>query len=389
MIRRRLEKELKLLLREYPVVTIVGPRQAGKTTLAKSLHGFRYSNLEQPENREFARVDPKAFLAQFTGDNVVLDEIQRVPELLSYIQVDVDARPGNGRYVVTGSHQLSLRESISQSLAGRTGLLHLLPFSIAELSAANVAFDTWEEYVLTGFLPRVFDQNQRPAQAYSNYYQTYVERDVRLLVNLKDASLFERFMKLLAGRAGRLMDYSSLANDVGVDAKTIRNWLSVLEASYLIFKLPPYFENFGKRVTKAPKYYFTEVGLLAFLLGIEAASQLTRDPLMGSIFENLIVMECLKARFNLGKTANLYFYRDSNRNEVDLLAGDGAKLTAMEIKSSSTFRDSHFDEIRKIRKLSGRIGHGRLIYNGEEKRLSDDLHALRFDQVEQIFQRSG
>ena len=267
-IRRVIETELQRLLKEYPVVTILGPRQAGKTTLAeKALSGYAYVNLEDPVTREIAREDPKGLLSQY-GSKVVIDEVQRVPELLSYIQVQVDNVKGNGQFVLTGSHQLSLREAISQSLAGRTAILNLLPFSIRELKGAGIEFARFEDYCFTGFLPRIYEASQRPSTAYSNYYQTYIERDVRQLIQLKDASLFEKMIKLLAGRTGQLLDYSSLANDVGVDAMTVRNWISILEASFIVLKLSPYFENFGKRVIKSPKIYFTDVGLLCFLLGI-------------------------------------------------------------------------------------------------------------------------
>lgn len=384
MIKREITKELLMLVGEYPVVTILGPRQAGKTTLARAaLPDYAYSNLEIPEIRQFAENDPKAYLMQFDGP-VVIDEIQRVPELLSYIQAQVDEEQTNGRFVLTGSHQLQLREAVSQSLAGRTAVLNLLPFSIAELSGASISFDHFEEYAFRGFLPRIYDQSQRPTTAYSNYYQTYVERDVRQLINLKDLSLFEKLLKLLAGRVGQLIDYSSLANDVGVDAKTIRNWLSILEASFLIFKLPPYFENFGKRVIKAPKYYFTDTGLLCFLLGIRSAKHVSRDPIVGSIFENLIVIECLKSRFNAGAIPDLFFFRDSKGNEVDLLAQTGPSLTAIEIKSGSTFSESMLKGLRRFQSVAKRDLQTYLIYNGDPYRMSDGTQALPFREAGDI-----
>lgn len=387
MIERKILSEFKTLLTEYPVVTILGPRQSGKTTLAKNfLHDFDYYNLETPETRDLAIGDPKAFISQFRHSKVILDEIQRVPHLISYIQYIVDENKVNGQFVLTGSHQLALREAITQSLAGRTAILNLLPFSIAELSSANITFSTFEEYAYHGFLPRIYDQKQRPTQAYSNYYQTYIERDVRQLVNLKDANLFEKFIKLLAGRVGQLMDHTSLGNDVGVDSKTIKNWLSILEASFIIFKLSPYYENFGKRVIKSPKYYFIDTGLLAFLLGIENPNQITRDPLVGNIFENLVVIECLKSRFNQGKIANLYFYRDANGNEVDLLIQNGRDLVAIEIKSSSTFHISQFKNLDMITKIAENISTRYLIYRGEEILFGPDRFALKFDQADLIFQ---
>jgi len=320
---------------------------------------------------------------------VILDEIQRVPELLSYIQVAVDEVSQNGQYILTGSHQLALKNSITQSLSGRTALLHLLPFSISELHAANIQFDSFEQYIFSGFLPRIYDQKQRPVQAYSNYYQTYVERDVRQLINLKDTTLFEKFMKLLAGRVGQLLNINSLSNDVGADAKTIKNWLSILEASYVIFKLPPYYENFGKRAIKSPKYYFVEVGLLSYLLGIEKSAQISRDPLVGSIFENLVIVEFLKKRFNQGKTANLYFYRDSNQNEIDLIIDNGTELVAVEIKSSSTYHHAQFKNIDKIATIIKKIRKGYLVYSGQKKTLSNNRYAIPFDRIDEIMGIKG
>lgn len=384
MISRHIKGELDRALAEYPVVTIVGPRQAGKTTLARSYSEFHYVNLELPEYRKHAGEDPKGFLNQYQS-KVIFDEIQRVPELLSYIQVRVDETRRNGEIILTGSHQPELKNSISQSLAGRTALLHLLPLSIAELSQAGIRFDKFAHYVCTGFLPRVYDQHQRPYPAYSNYYQTYVERDIKQLINIKDAALFEKFMKLLAGRVGQLSDYGALANDVGVDAKTIKHWLSILEASFIVFKLPPYYENFGKRVIKSPKYYFTEIGLLAFLLGLEDPNYVIRDPLLGSIFENLIVIECLKSCYNQGRPSNLYFYRDSNGNEVDIVIDQGPRTKWVEVKAAETYQPHFFKSIQKIAGSLGKEVAGYLVYNGEPKTFSDNRSALRFDQVANVF----
>ena len=385
MIKRDIENELHQLVKEYPVVTILGPRQAGKTTLAKmALKKYTYCNLELPENRAFAENDPQAFLKQFNAF-VIIDEIQRVPHLLSYIQVRVDENQINGEFVLTGSHQLELNEAITQSLAGRIGILKLFPLSISELNNVKIVFDRFEEYAFQGFLPRIYDHHQRPEQAYSNYYQTYVERDVRLLINLKNTTLFEKFIKLLAGRIGQLFDYSSLANDVGVDAKTIKNWLSILEASYIIFKLAPYYENFGKRVVKSPKYYFVDVGLLVFLLGIEKPEQISRDPLVGNIFENLIVIECLKSRLNRGKMSNLYFYRDSNGFEVDLVLQKGRELIGIEIKSNSTYSVKQFKSLDKLKKITDKMSYSWLVYNGKSMSFSDHKKAIPFNQIDKIF----
>ena len=384
MIKRAISRELLTLLNEYPVVTVLGPRQAGKTTLVKDvLKGYEYSNLESPEVRDVAMHDPKGYLAQFSS-GVIIDEIQRVPELLSYIQVQVDSEKENGRFVLTGSHQPHVRAAVSQSLAGRTGILHLLPFSITELSDANMMFNSFEEYAFRGFLPRIYDQSIRPTTAYSNYYQTYVERDVSQLTQLKNSSLFEKMMKLLAGRVGQLMDYSSLANDVGVDAKTIKNWIAILEASFLLFKLPPFYDNFGKRMIKSPKYYFTDVGLLCFLLGLRSPEQVTRDPLVGNIFENLVVIEVLKARYNRGLMSDLYFSRDAKGHEVDLVLAEGRHLRIAEIKSSSTFSSNFMKELQRFRQLAEDVQLCSIIYNGEPQLLSHGIQVLNYQQASQM-----
>ena len=384
MISRDLAQELTTLLAEYPIVTILGPRQSGKTTLAQMvLPDFQYVNLELPDNYRLANDDPQAFLATL-ADRVIFDEIQRAPQLLSYLQVQVDNDKRNGCYVLTGSHQLALRGAITQSLAGRTAILTLLPFSIAELAQANIRFETWEAYCFNGFLPRIYDQQQRPRTAYANYYQTYIERDVRQLVNLKNAALFEKFMRLLAGRSGQLINYQSLANDVGVDSKTIKQWLSVLEASFVVFKLAPFYENFGKRVIKSPKYYFFDVGLLCYLLDIEKPAQVLRDPLRGNIFENLVVLELFKARFNRGLPTHLYFFRDSHGNELDVLFKAGNDFTGIEIKSATTWHADfkkgllHFDD--KTRHLTS----AHVVYNGKAIEFSDGIRALPFDQAGNI-----
>ncbi|MCH8473788.1 MAG: ATP-binding protein [Opitutales bacterium] len=385
LLHRTILPELMNLLREYPVVTILGPRQAGKTTLVRRfLKDYDYANLEDPESREIAANDPKAFLASL-GDKAIIDEIQRVPELLSYLQVEVDEKKRNGQYVLTGSHQLSLRQAITQSLAGRTALLHLLPLSIAELKAGNIHPQNFENYAFTGFLPRIHEQSQRPAVAYKNYYQTYVERDVSQLIRLKDASLFEKTLRLLAGRTGQVINYSSLANDVGVDAKTIREWISILEASFILFKVPPYFENFGKRVIKSPKYYFTEIGLLCHLLGLKKPEQISRDPLVGAIFENLVVMECVKTLYHQGESSGLYYFRDSKGHEVDLLWPIGGQLKAIEIKAASTFRMSRLEGLQRFRTIADNVETSYLVYNGERKTLSDQTIALNFQEIETIF----
>jgi hypothetical protein len=386
MIIRSITHEFLTQLREYPIVTVIGPRQAGKTTLVRAaLPEYEYVSLEMPETRQFAIDDPKAFLKRYAGQ-VIFDEVQRVPHLLSYLQGIVDQSGSQGQFVLTGSHQLELRAAITQSLAGRTGILHLLPLSIAELTAAGIHFDDVADYIHHGFLPRVYDQQQRPYTAYANYYQTYVERDVRQLIHIKDANLFEKFIKLLAGRVGQIVNYQSLASDVGVDGKTVKQWLSILEASFIVFQLPPYFENFGKRVIKSPKYYFTDTGLLSYLLDIEKASQVTRDPLLGSLFENLVVLEALKARYNQGLTANLYFFRDYQGNEIDLLHKSGSQLTGVEIKAASTWNSSFKKGLQRFAESNAALTRSYVVYSGERMAFSDGVEALPYTSVAEIFQ---
>ena len=337
-----------------------------------------------PEKTDFAIKDNRTCLAPYS-QHVIIDEIQRVPELLSYIQAVVDDSKLNGRFVITGSHQLVLRAAITQSLAGRVGLLYLLPLSIAELIDSGVEYKSFSESLFTGFLPRIHAENQRPTTAWSNYYQTYVERDVRQLINLKNASLFESFLKLLAGRAGQVINHASLANDVGVDAKSIRNWLSILEASFIVFKLPPYYRNFGKRLVKSPKYYFTDTGLLCFLLGIHTPEQVERDPLVGNLYENLVVIECLKARFNQGQQSNLFFFRDSNGREIDLIFEKGRKLDLIEIKAGFTFTQRYLSDLRKVKSLIDQVENAYLVFNGEPRQMSENIHAIHTSEIKKIF----
>jgi len=390
MIERVLSVELKRLLSEYPIVTILGPRQSGKTTLAKHyLSDFNYQNLEIPDVRAFADEDPIGFLAD-AGEPLIIDEIQRVPKLLSYLQPLVDEGKTSGRFVLTGSHQLQLREAISQSLAGRTAILNLLPLSIEELDSAGIRFDHFSDYLWSGFLPRIYDQNQRPATAYANYYQTYVERDVRQLIALRDATRFEKFLRLLAGRTGQLINMESLGNDTGVDSKTIKHWLSVLEASFIIFKLPPFFDNVGKRLVKTPKYYFWEPGLLTFLLDIKNQSQISRDPLVGMLFENLVVTEMMKAMIHRGQRPNVFFYRDNHQQEIDLLFKRDDHQIGIEIKSSATLQNAFLKNLNKIDEKVIKLDEKYVIYSGNDTRqYSSGVKAINFGSAFNIVAGKG
>ena len=384
-IKREIEKELLSLMEDYPVVTITGPRQSGKTTLAKTTFpGYNYCNLENPEIRQLAENDPNAFFASFSQP-LIIDEIQRVPQLLSFIQVIVDEKNKKGLFLLTGSHQQSLREAVSQSLAGRTALLRLLPFSIKELLSANIELNR-DKLIYTGFLPGIYDNKLNPTKAYRNYFQTYVERDLRQLLQVKNLSNFENFIRLLAGRVGQILNLHSLSGDLGVSATTLTHWLSVLEASFLVFRLQPYFENFGKRLVKSPKLYFTDVGLVCYLLGIETPEQVTRDPLIGGLFENMVVMEAVKTRLNKGLDPNLFYFRDNNKNEVDLIYKKQRMLTPIEIKSAMTFNENLLKGIAYFQRTSNQAQKGYLVYSGDLTFERDNVHVINFKDVYKILE---
>ncbi len=385
MIKRAIQHELALVAKEYPVVTISGPRQSGKTTLAKmQFPKHTYCNLEDPAIRRLAEQDPRAFFAQYPAP-VIIDEVQRVPELLSYIQVLVDETSKRGQYILTGSHQLLLRQEVSQSLAGRTALLELLPLSIGELSDAGIELAR-DEYIFQGFYPRIYSEGTTPSTLYRNYLRTYVERDVRQILNIKNLSLFEQFIHLLAGRTGQVLNLHSLGNDIGVTSKTLREWLSVLEASFIVFRLPPYFENFGKRMIKSPKIYFTDTGLLCYLLGIETPKQIMRDPAFGQLFENLVVIEALKARYNQGKQPNLYFFRDNNRHEIDLIFKKGRALHPVEIKAAMTWNFDFLKGIKHFQQIASDAEKGTVIYSGEMQTKLETAEVLHFKRTAEVFQ---
>lgn len=348
MIERNIAPVLLQLATQYPVITITGPRQSGKTTLTRRLFADKpYVTLEDPDTRRFATEDPRGFLMQF-AQGAILDEIQRAPELTSYLQgmVDADAKPG--RFVLTGSHQFELMSQVSQSLAGRTAVLRLLPFTLAEVHRlrGGMASPDLAQTLLTGFYPRIHDQSLDPSQALADYFATYVQRDLRQLAAVQDLQRFERFVRLCAGRTGQLLNLSSLGNDAGVTHSTARAWIDLLQSSYIVHLLPPWFANTGKRLVKASKLYFHDVGLACWLLGLRSAEQVARDPLWGSLFENFVIMEAMKDRLNAGATAEMYFYRDSEGNEVDLLIPVGTQMHAIEIKAGATINPDYFKGLK-------------------------------------------
>lgn len=343
MILRKLQTKVLELARKYPVISITGPRQSGKTTLARSLFpDYKYLNLENLDSFSSARSDPRSFLKLGTGEKFIIDEVQKFPDLLSYIQVEVDEQKIPGQFVITGSEQFALTQSVTQSLAGRVGNFTLLPFSIAELK--NTKFEIKKENylqsMLKGFYPKIYDLDFNPSEYYADYLFTYVERDVRQIKNVGDLTNFRRFMQLVAGRVGQVVNLTSLSNDVGVNHKTIESWLSILEASFIVYRLQPYFENYGKRVIKSPKIYFYDTGLLCYLLGLSDINELNRHFALGNIFENFVIAEKLKDIANDRSLDKLYFWRDNNGNEVDLIIDKGVSFIGVEIKISQTFSTS-------------------------------------------------
>ncbi len=383
-IYRQIESEILEMAVSYPVVTLTGPRQSGKTTVIRHVFkDYPYINLEAPDVLEEIKSDPRKFLRIYKN-GVIIDEIQKFPELLSYIQVTVDEDKKLGQFILTGSHQLALAQAVTQSLAGRTALLNLLPLSIAELQSQHKNMET-DEYLVSGFYPRIYESNITPLKYYRDYVGAYVERDIRQLINIKDMSLFRKCVKLLAGRVGQILNHQNLANEVGVSSHTIKSWLSILEALYIIILLPPYFENFGKRAIKSPKVYFTDVGLACYLLGITEVMQISRDPLRGSLFENMVVMEFFKNRYNKGLSGDLYFYRDNNQNEVDLIFKKGSSLVPVEIKSSETFQRHFIKGLEKFNNISNnnpRVGF--LVYAGTRSMAIKDFHVINFHDIASI-----
>jgi predicted AAA+ superfamily ATPase len=384
MFFRILQKKLEELANDYPIVTVLGPRQSGKTTLVKETFKQKaYINLEDLEVRALAVEDPKQLLKRYP-EGAILDEIQRVPSLLSYIQVLVDEKQINGLYILTGSHQFLLYQAVNQSLAGRTALLNLLPMSIEECKQAEIGLDT-EDYLFKGFYPRVYKNSLDPVIAYRSYIQTYIERDVRDLIAIKDLHQFQNFLKLCASRIGQILNMESLGNELGISNPTIKSWLSILEASFVIVRLQPYFENFGKRVIKSPKLYFVDVGIASNLLGIESKQQLERDPLRGHLFENLAVMEVIKARLNRGLDPHMYFYRDSNQNEIDIVLKKGNSLIPIEIKASSTFNAGYLQRLKYFKSLVGeRCIVGYVVYNGENEQKIQNYELINYKNASKI-----
>ncbi len=383
MLARIASSTLLRLARGFPVLALTGPRQSGKTTLARAVFPDKpYVSLENLDEREFAQQDPRRFLARFP-DGAILDEVQRCPSLFSWLQGIVDERRVMGDFVLTGSAQFDLIAGVSQSLAGRVGRVELLPLSIGELRQGGVLPESIDELLLKGGYPALYDRDLLPGDWFSNYVATYLERDVRQLVAIRDLSQFQRFIRMCAARSGQLLNLASLGADCGISAVTAREWISVLEASYLVVRLMPHHANFGKRLVKTPKLYFLDVGLMAWLLGIRDTESLSTHAARGALFETWVVAESFKRKFNAGMPADLYFWRDSSGNEVDLLEETTGGVLATEIKSGATFASDWMDGVHKWTRLAGNeAGVPTLVYGGEASFDREQCHVLSWRDVD-------
>ena len=380
MINRFITPKILELKDKYPVIAITGPRQSGKTSLAQTLFpDYKYYNLENLDLFAAAKQDPVGFLQVGSGTKMIIDEIQKLPELLSYIQTEVDVQKIDGQFVITGSQNFAIAEHIAQSLAGRVANFTLLPLEYREIAQSPFGSYTSDlnSTILRGFYPRPLVKSIAPSDFYQDYVSTYVERDVRQIKNIGDVLLFQKFLQLLAGRVGQIVNYSSLANDVGVNFKTIQSWISVLETSYIVYSLQPYFENFGKRVIKSPKVYFYDVGLLCYLLRINSVSELASHYAYGQIFENFVITEVIKEQFNERKNEKNYFWRDNNGVEVDMIIDEGEIKHALEIKSAQTYSSDMLKGLSRWQSLGakGKIETS-LVYNGKHE-LTVDGHAIK------------
>lgn len=371
MIQRIAEQKLKDLASKFKVVAVTGARQTGKTTLVKKVFKDKhYVSLENPDIRSFALNDPRGFLSSYPN-GAILDEIQRTPNLFSYLQEKLDISKKKGLFILTGSNNFLLQQSISQTLAGRVGYINLLPFSIDELKKGKYLVPDDDELILKGFYPPVYDQNIPTQDWCPNYIRTYIERDVRQIKNISDLIVFERFMRLLAGRNAQELNNSALAVETGVDVKTIQSWIGILESSFIIFLLKPHHKNFNKTIVKRPKLYFYDTAIVCSLLGIQNTTQLATHPLRGAIFESMVVAELVKKRTNLALPINLYYWRDKTGHEIDIIIDNAGKLIPVEIKSGKTISAEFFRNIDYWTSLSG-AKKSYLLYSGEIKQKRSD-----------------
>jgi predicted AAA+ superfamily ATPase len=380
MVNRSINKTLLSLLRKYPAVNITGPRQSGKTTLVKNLNnGYKYISLENPDTRLFAENDPRGFLHS-AGKKFILDEVQYVPHLFSYLQEILDNSKENGRVILLGSQSFLINQHISQSLAGRVASLKLLPFSYSELKTAKLTNKSINSLLFNGGYPRLYNEKIQAIHFFPHYIDTYLQRGVRLLKNIENLTTFTRFIKLCAGKVGGILDLSSLANDAGISVNTVKSWLSLLEASYILYFVQPYSGNVNRRLIKSPKLYFYDTGLVCSLLNIEQEKQLDTFYLRGNLFENFVFSELLKARYNVGLPANFYFLRDSKGVEIDCVTEQPEGVRFIEIKSSETMSAEHIKNIVSLKKLFSKT-EDYIIYAGQEALNYNNVHFVNWQNI--------
>lgn len=385
MINRQLGSNILKSAAKMPIIAVTGPRQSGKSTLIQYLFpDHKYLNLEDIELRNFALSDPKGFLEN-AGQKAIIDEIQYAPELLSYIQVITDREKIAGQFIISGSQNLLLMQSISQSLAGRVAIFNLLPFSLEEIKNSVFALSTYEEYILKGFYPRIYDLDLNPTNWLQDYLKTYVERDVRQLLNVGDLSTFRHFLEICAGRIGQLVNFSEIGNQLGISYQTVKNWLSVLETSFIAYTLRPYHKNFNKRIVKSPKLYFYDTGLACTLLNLRSVEDLNRHFAKGSLFENFVINEILKNQLNSNVQPKNYFWNAAGAHEVDLLLDQGGRLLPIEIKSGRTINSQFFDGLKYFQSLSGASPEeSYLIYGGEEVQKRSIAKVMSWKNLDEI-----
>ena len=384
MIARQLEEKIESLVGKFPVLSITGPRQSGKTTLVRQLFPeYSYVNFEDIEQRQFASSDPKNFLDS-KGNHLIIDEAQYVPDIFSYLQIYVDNDPEK-QYIITGSQNFLLMEKITQSLAGRVAIFYLLPFSMKELEHTEFQQSSWQEYIFMGGYPRIYDKQLNPTKWLMNYITTYVERDARQLLNIGDLNSFQKFIALCAGRIGQLINFTSVANEISISYHTVQKWLSILETSFITYRLYPHHKNYNKRLIKTPKLYFYDTGLASAILGIKNIAQLQTHFLKGELFENLIINELFKHRFNMGMPSDYYFWRDNKGIEIDCLQADGINTKAIEVKSGVTIHQDFFKNLLYYQKLSG-LSNDQLIlvYGGAESHQRNSARVVSWKDIDKI-----
>ena len=385
IIERTAQSTILRLAKSYPALVVTGPRQSGKTTLVRLTFPDKpYVSLEEIDNREFAQSDPRGFLNQYKM-GAILDEVQRCPDLFSYLQSLLDNRKEMGLFILTGSQQFGLISKISQSLAGRVAKISLLPLSLYELQNAGKSPNTLEDLLFNGLYPAIYDRHLDPSIWHENYVDTYLERDVRQIINIRNLSSFQRFLRMCAARTGQILNLSSMAGDCGITHNTAKSWISVLEASYIVHLLSPHHKNFNKRLIKAPKLYFYDCGLAAWLLGINSKRQLETHPMRGHLFETWAVSELIKYRFNNGSQSNLYFWRDNSGNEIDIIIDNSGKLDIVEVKSGQTIASDFLNGVKKFKELAGDdLGSSFLLYGGEIVQNRSNVSILPWDGIKSI-----